>query len=168
MADASNQDAPPPDTAEAPDANFEGNSINDQVTDAVAEVTALAEGLGPSTAAAMLGVMGADSIALAMLNAVARQQADATIASAALAAACARIAGTSPPRGNTPPASAAQFVAATEAQAVSAVMLLKSQADHGGELAQAARESLARIAACAAPPPRPKRAPGGKGAGAAA
>lgn len=148
------------DKAAAPDAPDEGaagaraapgSTINSQVTDAIAAINTLTEGLGPSTSAAMLSVMGADSIALAMLNAVARQQADATIASAALASACARLAGTCLPAGGAAPASPAQFAAGAEAQAQAAILLLRSQAEQDGDDGEAARAALARVAAAARP-----------------
>lgn len=165
MADKSGKVAPGAESAEAPDAAGGGSTINSQVTDAIAALGTLTVGLGPSTSAAMLGVMGADSMALAMLNAVARQQADATIGSAALAAVCARIAGT-PAHGVAPDAaSPAQFVARAEAQALGAIMLLKSQAEAGGETAEAAKAALARLAAAASPPGAGKADKGG-GAGA--
>ena len=149
MADETKPDAP--DAAEASETATDGSTINSQVTDAIAAINTLTEGLGPSTSAAMLSVMRADSIALALLNAVARQQADATIASAALAAVCARMAGTSLPEGGATAASPAQFAAGAEAQAQAAIMLLKSQAEQDGDVAEAARAALARVAAAAAP-----------------
>jgi hypothetical protein len=151
MANETKQDAPGAGSAEAPGAANGGSTINSQVTDAIAAINTLTEGLGPSTSAAMLGVIGADSIALAMLNAVARQQADATIGSAALAAVCARLAGTNLPEGGAmAAASPAQFAAGAEAQAQAAIMLLKSQAEQDGAAAEAARAALARVAAAAA------------------
>jgi len=149
VADETSTGAPAPEADEAADAGNGGSTINSQVTDSIAALNTLTAGLGPSTSAAMLGLMGADSIALAMLNAVARQQADSTIASAALASVCARLAGTRLPEGAATAANADQFVAGAEAQAQAAIMLLKSQADgEGGDAAQAA---LGRIAAAAAP-----------------
>jgi hypothetical protein len=160
MADETKQDAP---GADAPEAAGGGSTVNSQVIDAIAAINTLTEGLGPSTSAAMLGVMGADSIALAMLNAVARQQADATIASAALASVCARLAGTTLPEGAA--ASPAQFVAGAEAQAQAAIMLLKSQAEQDGDAGKAAKAALERVAAAAAPPAKAGKA--GKSGGAA-
>lgn len=164
MADETKPDAPGAETSEAAEAAGAGSTINSQVTDAIAAIDTLTDGLGPSTAAAMLGVMGADSIALAMLNAVARQQADATIASAALAAVCARLAGTTLPESGAVPASPALFVANAEAQAQYAISLLKSQAETGGDAAGEATAALARVAAAATPTP-PNKA--GKSGGAA-
>lgn len=167
MADDAKQDAPGAEAAEAPEAAAgAGSTISSQVTDAIAAIDTLTEGLAPSTAAAMLGLMGADSMALAMLNAVARQQADATIASAALAAVCARLAGTSLPESGAGPASPALFVANAEAQAQYAIILLKNQAEPGGDAAGEATAALARVtAAAAAPPAKPGKT--GKSSGAA-
>ena len=64
MADETKPDAPGAQTSEAAEGPGGGSTINSQVTDAVAAINTLTDGLGPSTAAAMLGVMGADSIAL--------------------------------------------------------------------------------------------------------
>lgn len=152
MADENGQGPSGTESAGADDSAGGGSTINSQVTDAIAALNAATAGLGPSTSAAMLGVMGADSIALAMLNAVARQQADSTIGSAALAAVCARLAGASLPNGAAT-ASPGQFVAGAEAQAQAAIMLLKSQAERDGAEAEAARAALARVAAAAAPVP---------------
>lgn len=151
MAEESEQGSPDTEPAEAPDGAGGGSTINSQVTDAIAALDAATTGLGPSTSAAMLAVMGADSIALAMLNAVARQQADATIGSATLAAVCARLSGTRLPGGAATAASTEQFVAGAEAQAHAAIMLLKSQAERDG--GEAARAALGRVAAAAAPSP---------------
>ena len=156
MADETKPDAPGAEPSEAPEAGGGGSTVNSQVTDAIAALNTLTEGLAPSTSAAMLGVMGADSIALAMLNAVARQQADATIASAALASVCARLAGTCLPEGGPAAANPAQFVVSAEAQAQHAIVLLKNQAELGGDAAEAAGAALARVAAAAAPGPPAK------------
>jgi hypothetical protein len=150
VADKTDGTAPDDAAVDAPDVAEGASTINSQVTDAITAINTLTEGLGPSTSAAMLSVMGADSIALAMLNAVARQQADATIASAALASVCARLAGTCLPEDGGA-ATPAQFAAGAEAQAQAAIMLLRSQAGQEGEAGEAARAALVRLAAAAAP-----------------
>ena len=164
MADETKQDAPGAESSQAPEASGGGSTVNSQVIDAIASLNTLTAGLAPSTSMAMLGVMGADSIALAMLNAVARQQADGAIAAAALASVCARLAGTRPPDGAVASASPAQFVAGAEAQAQAAIMMLKSQAERDGDTAEAARAALDRLAAAAALPPA-KAGKTGKGGG---
>lgn len=162
MADETGDATPDEAAADGLGAAGSASTINSQVTDAITAINTLTEGLGPSTSAAMLSVMGADSIALAMLNAVARQQADATIASAALASVCARLAGTCLPEGGGA-ASPAQFAAAAEAQAQAAIMLLRSQAEQDVEAGEAARDALARLAAAAAPTKAGKTGKGGAG-----
>ena len=158
MADEPKQDPPAAESAGEPQAVGDGSTVNSQVTDSIAALNTLTGGLAPSTSAAMLSVMGADSIALAMLNAVARQQADAAIGSAALASVCARLAGSRLPEGGAGAASPTQFVANAEAQAQTAILLLRSQAEQGGVAAEAAGAALARVAAAAQPPPKAGKA----------
>ena len=154
MVDETNEDPPSAQPSDEAKPESAENTVNSQVTDAIAALGALSAG-APAASQAMLSVMGADSVALAMLNAVARQQADGAIASAALASVCARLAGTRLPDGASP-ATPEQFVAAAEAQGQAAILLLKSQAAQEGETAGASRAALARLAAAAggsAPPP---------------
>lgn len=146
--------------AEARAADTAGSMVNSQVTDAVAALNCLTGEAGPPTVAAMLDAMSADSIALAMLNAVARQQNDATIGTAALATICARIAGT-PLHGAPPqPESPEEAIARAEAQALVATLLLKGRAAQDDEAAEAAKAALARIAAAASRRPRSGRTGG--------
>ena len=155
MADETDEGAPSPRPSNDAEPDRAGSFLNSQVTDAVAALSALGAG-APAVSQAMLSAMGADSVALAMLNAVARQQADGAIASAALASVCARLAGTRLP-DVAGPATPEQFVAAAEAQAQAAILLLKNQASQEDETARAARAALARLAAAAAgstPPPQ--------------
>jgi hypothetical protein len=165
MVDEPRQDPPAENTAEGPEAAAGGSTVNSQVIDAIAALNTLTEGLAPSTSAAMLGVMGADSIALAMLNAVARQQADATIASAALAAICARLAGTRLPDSMKGVPNPLVLVAEAEARAAEAIIILKGQADQDKDTGKAARAALARIARDAAPAPAAKAGKARRGAG---
>ncbi|HEY0013376.1 MAG TPA: RebB family R body protein [Allosphingosinicella sp.] len=121
-------------------------SLNDQIVDSVATTAALAAGSAPAASAAMLSLAATETIALGMYNAVARQQADATINAAAVAAMCARMLGTSPPA----PAPGQQgLLGAAEAQAQAAIGILASLAPGAGD-AGAARDALQRIAAAAA------------------
>jgi hypothetical protein len=163
MADETAQGPADTGSAEASGAAGGGSSINSQVMDAIASLNTLSSDMGPSTSAAMLSAMGANSIGLAMLNAVARQQADSTLASAALAAVCARLSGTRLPDGAAAPG-ADPFIAGAEAQAHTAIALLKSQAEQDG--GEPARAALERIAAAAAPP-RAAAGKAGKSGGAA-
>jgi hypothetical protein len=165
MADKTGSDTVAPPAAEAATAAAGpgGTAVNDQVLDAISALETLNIGGAPAASAAMLGLMGADSVALALLNAVSRQQADGTIAAASVAAVCARLAGTRLPDGAAP-ATPAQFVAAEEADAQGAILLLKGHAERDGAEAEAAQAALQRIAAIAAPGPSPAPAKPGRAA----
>ncbi|HVJ02153.1 MAG TPA: RebB family R body protein [Sphingomonas sp.] len=134
----------------------DATAINSQIVDAVAAVNAMLAGQAPASAAAMLGLVGAQTIGLGMHNAVARQQAEATINAAAAAATCARMLGAGAPfaglamPGAAPSATpGAALVAVASAQARAAIEVLKAQAD--GPDGAAAAQALAEIAAIAAP-----------------
>jgi hypothetical protein len=142
-----------PQTGPAP-----GGTVNSQVMDAVAAINAIAAGQAPSSAAAMLNLVSAQTIGLGMYNAIARQQADATIGAAAIAAACARMMGTGVP-GGIDLASSQALIAAAEAQARAAILLLKAQAGADGTNAAEATAALERLAAEAAPGTTPGPAP---------
>lgn len=157
MADEATEDPASAEPADGPAPERVESTLNSQVTDAVMALNALSAG-APALSQAMLSAMGADSVALAMLNAVSRQQADGAIASAALASVCARLAGTRVPEVANP-ASPERFVAAAEAQAQAAILLLRSQAGRQGDAAVAARSALARLAEAAAPAPGPVPSP---------
>ena len=133
-------------------------TVNSQVMDAVTALNALAAGGAPSSAAAMLGLVAANTIGLGMHNAIARQQADAAIASASVAAACARKLGASVNSDGQPLASSA-LIAAAEAQAQSANALLRTQARGDAAANAEATAALARIAQAAAPTPSPAPPP---------
>jgi killing trait domain-containing protein len=83
-----------------------GSSVNSQILDAVAAVAALGAGNAPAASFALLDVAMTDAAAMAMHNAVARQQADGIVAAAAMAAACARINEVATPPGPAPAAAA--------------------------------------------------------------
>jgi hypothetical protein len=123
--------------------------VNSQIVDAVSMLNTLAIGQAPAASAGMLGLVAADSLALGMLNAVARQQSDAVIAAAAVTAICARMAGTSLPAG--PPQ---DIVREAEAQARAAILMLKTGAAAAdGKAAKAALQRIAQAAAAAAAGP---------------
>jgi hypothetical protein len=151
MAEEKQDNASATEAPRSAEAGAGGSTVNSQVTDSIAAIATLADGLAPSTSMAMLGLIGADSIGLAMLNAVARQHADATLRSASLAAICARLAGTPVPSAGAPSADSGEFVLNAEGQAQQAILLLKSQAALGGEAAEQATAALARVATAAAP-----------------
>ena len=125
-------------------------TVNNQVTDAVAALDTLLTGGAPSGAAAMLGLVAANTIGLGMHNAVARQQADSAIASASIAAACARMLGASVAPDAQPIATSA-LIAAAEAQALSAIALLRAQTQSDGAATPDAAAALDRIATAATP-----------------
>jgi hypothetical protein len=167
MADqAKAADAAPAQDGEA-GAQPAAGGVNSQIMDAVSAVDALAAGIAPASSAAMLGLATSQSVALGMYNAIARQQADATIASAALAAVCARIMGTPPPAGAAA-ASAAGLIAMAEAQAQAGILILRSQRAQADGDPDSARAALARVAAAAAAADGKGDAPAGAGAGAKA
>jgi hypothetical protein len=151
MADEAKDDAAAPPQDEAEPA---AGTVNSQIVDAVTLLNTLALGQSPAAAAGMVAMMTADALTLGMLNAVARQQADATIASAAVAAACARMAGTSLPAG-----ASGDLVRDAEAQAQAAILTLARAAVADGEAAKAALRRVARAAGAAAEgPPAPTAA----------
>jgi hypothetical protein len=131
-------------------------TVNAQVLDSLAAIQALTKGAADNPAAAMVELASAQAIALGQLQAVIRQQADATIASATTAAACAQILGAPLPPG---PGAHSPNVAVYEQQARLAVDVLKARVVQAGQDAEAATAALARIAAAvAAPSPKPAAA----------
>jgi hypothetical protein len=123
------------------------SAVNSQVIDSVSAVNALTAGHGPASAASMLSLAATETAALGMYNAIARQQADATINSAAVAALCARMLATSPPvEGIAAPAPG--MAGAAEAQAQAAIRILAELAAQTGD-PEAAGDALTRVAAAA-------------------
>jgi len=130
--------------------NGGSSTVNSQVIDSLSAATALAVGQGPASAASMLSLAATETAALGMYNAIARQQADATINSAAVAALCARMIGASPPAdGGAAPA--AGIAAAAEAQARAAIRILMALAAQKDD-PEDAGAALARLAAAASAP----------------
>jgi len=126
------------------------STVNSQVIDTISAVATAVAGQGPSSAASMLSLVSAETIGLGMYNAIARQQADATINSAAVASLCARMLGTSPaadPAEAPPPG----LTAAAEAQAQAAIRVLTGLAVQPGD-PEGAASALQRLAAAAAAP----------------
>jgi hypothetical protein len=127
--------------------------------DSLAAIQALTKGAADNPAAAMVELASAQAIALGQLQAVIRQQADATIASATTAAACAQILGAPLPPGPGAHSPNSAIVAVYEQQARLAVDVLKARVVQAGQDAEAATAALARIAAAvAAPSPKPAAA----------
>ena len=128
-------------SADAPE-----TTVNSQITDAVSAINALITGMQPSSSAAMLSLAATQSAALALQNAVARQQADAVTNSAAVVATCARLLGAGAPLAAT--ASPPQGLVATiEAQVEAGIQILKTQALHSGDDADSAKAALDRLSA---------------------
>lgn len=90
---------------------------NDQVVDALATTDALVTGLGPSASMAILDAVMAETIGLAMHNAVSRQQQSSLASSAAITAACARMLATSNSSGPHPPHPASPLAAGAPEEA---------------------------------------------------
>lgn len=65
--------------------------VNDQIVDSVADVVMLNTGQAPAQSSAMLDVVMAETVAMAMYNAVNRQQASSMVGSAAVTSACAKM-----------------------------------------------------------------------------
>lgn len=135
--------------------------VNSQIVDAVSMLTTLTVGEAPAASAGMVNLMTADALALGMLNAVARQQSDAMIAAASVAAACARMAGT-----GLPAVAAADVVPAAEAQAQAAILAIRTRAAGAdGDAAKAALQRIADAARDAAGPAATKRERAARGDG---
>lgn len=147
--------APEAEAGQAPDAA--SNAVNSQILDALAAIEASGADQVSAHSAAMLNLASAHAAALGMYNMVARQQADAAIASATVAALSARMVGSRAlPGTGAPPVEG--LVAAAAAQAEAAVSILRGLAAAGGEegaRAAAALRELADAAKAAAPPPPP-------------
>src|SRR6185369_1535494 len=108
------------------------STVNSQVIDAASAVATAVTGQGPASSASMLSLVAAETIGLGMYNAIARQQADATINSAAVASLCARMLGTSPAADGAV-ASPPGLAAAAEAQAQAAIGVLTGLAAQTGD-----------------------------------
>jgi hypothetical protein len=132
--------------------NGESSAVNSQIVDSVSALAALTAGQGSASSASMLSLVAAETVALGLYNAIARQQADATISSASVAALCARMLG----GGASVPVDAAASplgtVAAAEAQAQVAIHVLQASAGQPGEDSTAANAALLRLAAAASAP----------------
>lgn len=139
--------APGADAGDPAGASF----VNQQILDSLAALAGSDGNAAPLYGAAMVTLASAQAAALGMYNAVARQQADAAITSAAVAAVCARMIepGSLPmPAGEAHPG----LVAAAEAQAFAGIRILAALAAQPGDPAGAAA-ALERVAAAAAASP---------------
>jgi len=143
-------------TADPEGASKKPSAVNSQVTDSVSALAAMTAGQAPVSSASMLSLVAAETAALGLYNAVARQQADATISSASVAALCARMLGSSGPADAA--AAVLGTVAAAEAHADAGIRILQTMAGQPGGDSAAANAALMRLAAAAsAPHPAPAR-----------
>lgn len=78
-------------------ASNNGGTTNSQIVDATTLVDTLVAGLTPGASFALLDAVMAETVGLAMQNAVTRQQSAGMISTAAVSAVCARIAGAARP-----------------------------------------------------------------------
>ncbi|MEI9926890.1 MAG: RebB family R body protein [Sphingomonas sp.] len=146
-------------------------TVNSQIVDGVADVVTLTGGGSPSHAFAMLDAVMAETLGMAMYNAVNRQQGSSMIGAAAVTATCAKMltvpfpilpapAPPDPPpavetlAGPPPkPLPPADLIAAATTEAETAIAVLQAEVLTGSADAGVASAKLAAIAASAAAPP---------------
>lgn len=153
--------------------------VNGQVIDAVTGMVTLMSGQSPSQSFGILDTVMADTLGMAMYNAVNRQQNSSLVGNAAITAACAKMLAVPfpiippppPPPAGTPPAvnplpgpiqplppSAAEAAAAAQGNA--AIAALQQIAQSSGSDAATATQALAALARqAAAPVPTPAPTP---------
>lgn len=124
--------------------------VNAQVLESLAAIEALTKGAADTPTAAMVELASAQAAALGQIQGVIRQQTDATIASATLAAACAQILGAPLPAGPAVIATNTAVTAIYEQQALLAIEVLTARVAARGQDAPTATSALARIAAAVA------------------
>lgn len=152
-------------------------TVNTQIIDAVAVNATLLTGQSPSQAFGMLDTVMAETLGMAMHNAVMRQQAGSMVSSAAVTAACAKmlqapypipvppppvppppptIDKLDPPPSSTPPTPTAVINAAV-GEGEAAISVLKAAAETTTTDATLAQQGLAKLAhdATVSPPPPP-------------
>jgi hypothetical protein len=150
--------------------------VNDQIVDSVAGVATLATGQAPSNAFGMLDTVMVETMAMAMYNAVSRQQNAGMTTNAAVTAACAKMLAVpmpmpSPPpppatpapqvaplAGPTPPSNMAAAEAAAMAQAQAGIAWLRQLAQQSGSDAATANAALAELVQLATGPAPPSPA----------
>jgi hypothetical protein len=141
-------------------------TVNSQITDSVATTTTLLVGQSAATAMGILDLMMAETLGMAMQNAVARQQNNQITSTAAISATCARLLQTAPPRppsvvplqpivppplGGLPsPPDPASAIARSFAHAESAVEALQREHVAAADNARAAERDLLTVAGRAA------------------
>ena len=152
------------------DTTSDQGSVNDRVTDSVSSVTTLLTGQSPSQAFGMLDAVMAETLGMAMHNAVGRQQGAGMVSSAAVTAACAKMLQAQvpqpvptppsppppptvdilpgPPPDLPPPAAIAAAMAEGEAAIgllQSAIATLQTQAKGSGDTAAKAQADLTQL-----------------------
>ncbi len=153
-------------------------TVNDRVTDSVSSVVTLLTGQSPSQAFGMLDAVMAETLGMAMHNAVGRQQGAGMVSSAAVTAACAKMLQSQPPQppiilpdppgpphindlpGPPPPPPTLPPVAAIDAAMAegeaaigllqSAIATLQTQAKGTGDTAAQAQADLTKLLSDAA------------------
>lgn len=147
-------------------------TVNDQVVDSVNSVNTLLAGQSPAHAFAMLDTVMAETLGMAMYNAVNRQQNAGMVNSAAVTAACARMLNAYPPAPApdpappppppptvhalpppTPAPSGDVMVKTAFSQGGNAITVLQGAAASAGAVAQEANDDLQSLAKLAAMPP---------------
>jgi hypothetical protein len=134
-------------------------TVNSQIVDSVTNVVTLLSSQAPSQSFGMLDAVMAETLGMAMHNAVSRQQGASVISSAAVTAACARmlmarLPGPLPPDPAPPPIVIPlpgpvlppdAALAAAFSQAETAIDALKTQGDAAASQAQQAQNDLDQL-----------------------
>jgi hypothetical protein len=153
-------------------------TVNARIVDSVAVNATLLTGQSPSQAFGMLDTVMAETLGMAMHNAVMRQQAGSMVSSAAVTAACAKMLqapitiSVSPPPPPPPPPHVDKLdppppspqppsvtIATAVADGEAAIDTLKVEAESTSGDAAKAQAGLAQLAQAAAPPPSPPAPP---------
>jgi hypothetical protein len=160
-----------------PPGSYDG-TINARILDSVAVNAGLVTGQSPSQAFGMLDTVMAETLGMAMHNAVLRQQAGSMVNSAAVTAACAKMLQTpyavditpAPPHPTPPPkpdpvdppdkpVAPSMAIAAAVQEGEQAVRFLKREGEEAAAVQKEATDGLSQIAQDAAPPPPPPAPP---------
>ncbi|MBL9101221.1 MAG: RebB family R body protein [Myxococcales bacterium] len=142
-------------------------SVNSQITDAVTQTSTLVAAQGVSSAMSILDVVLAETLGMAMHNAVFRQQQSQVTNSAAITAACAKMlqapfpikppppppSPSPPPSGLPPPVDPASDIARHFVDAQTAITALQRDQSASSSNAATAGKDLDALAKQAATPP---------------
>jgi hypothetical protein len=157
----------------------EDGTTNSRIVDSVSSVVTLVTGESPAQSFGMLDAVMAETLGMAMHNAVMRQQAASMVSSAAVTAACAKMLQTpyailpppDPPlmplRGvqplDGPPSRTADVIAAAAEQAETGIHRLKAEVIELEQDTAAAEAALKAAAADATAPPAGGQTTSGQG-----